>query len=60
MTILTWTGKEDIFTLEASAAAAEFCEWVQVGIDVYIPYPKCQVKPHLSPWFSAVCAAALV
>ena len=26
---------EDIFKLSASAAASEFCEWVQVGIDVY-------------------------
>ena len=28
---------EDIFKLSASAAASEFCEWVKVGIDVYIP-----------------------
>ena len=28
---------EDIFKLDASAAASEFCEWVQVGVDVYIP-----------------------
>ena len=26
--------------LGASAAASEFCEWVQVGIDVYIPQAK--------------------
>ena len=44
---------EDIFKLGASAAASEFCEWVQVGTDVYIPHPKYQVKPNLSPWFSA-------
>ena len=44
---------EDIFKLSASAAASEFCEWVQVGIDVYIPHRKYQVKPHSSPWFSA-------
>ena len=31
---------EDIFKLDASAAASEFCEWVQVGIDVYIPHCK--------------------
>ena len=49
---------EDIFKLGASAAANEFCEWVQVGTDVYIPYKKYQVKPHSSPWFSAACAAA--
>ena len=51
---------EDIFKLSASAAAGEFCEWVQVGIDVYIPHRKYQVKPHSSPWFSAACAAAIV
>ena len=31
---------EDIFKLSASAAALEFCEWVQDGIDVYIPLRK--------------------
>ena len=49
---------EDIFKLGASPAASEFCEWVQVGIDVYIPHRKYQVKPHSSPWFSAACATA--
>ena len=51
---------EDIFKLGASAAASEFCEWVQVGIYVYIPHKKYQVKPHSSPWFSAARAAAIV
>ena len=51
---------EDIFKLSASAVTSEFCEWVQVGIDVYIPHPKYLVKPHSSPWFSAACAAAIV
>ena len=51
---------DDIFKLSASAAASEFCEWVQVGIDVYIPHRKYQVKPDSSPWFSAACAAAIV
>ena len=50
----------DIFKLRASSAASEFCEWVQVGIDVYIPYRKYQVKPHSSSWFSAAYAAARV
>ena len=48
---------EDIFKLSASAAATEFCGWVQVGIDVYIPNCKYQVS---SPWFSAACVAAIV
>ena len=51
---------EDIFKLSDSAAASEFCEWVQVGIDVYIPHRKYQVKPHSYPWFSAACVAAIV
>ena len=50
---------EDIFKLSASAAASEFCEWVQVGTDVCISH-KYQIKPHLSPWFSFACAAAIV
>ena len=51
---------EDIFKLCASAAAREFCEWLQVGIDVYIPHRRYQVKPHSSPWFSAAWTAAIV
>ena len=50
---------DDIFKFSASAAASEFCEWVQVGTDVYIPHSKYQVNRHLSPWFSAVSAAAM-
>ena len=51
---------EDVFKLSAFAAASEFCEWVQVGIDVYIPHRNYQVKLHSFPWFSAACAAAIV
>ena len=43
---------DDIFKLSASAAASEFCEWVQVRTDAYIPHRKYYVKPHSSPWFS--------
>ena len=49
---------EDIIKLSACAAASELCDWVQV--DVYIPHRKYQVKPHSSPLFLAVCAAAIV
>ena len=51
---------EDVFKLSASAAASEFCKWVQAGIDVYISDHKNQVKPPSSPWFSAACAGAIV
>ena len=50
---------EDSFQLGASAAASEFWEWVQVGIDVYIPHRQCQVKPHSSQLFLAAFAAAI-
>ena len=45
---------EDIFKLSASAAASEFCDWVQVKIDEYKyrKYCKYQVKPHSSPWLA--------
>ena len=51
---------EDIFKLSASAAGGELCEWVQVGIDVYMSHGKYRVKPHSSPWFLAAFAAAIV
>ena len=51
---------EDIFKLSASAAASEFCEWIQVGIDAYIPHHKYQIKLQLSLWFSAACAAVTI
>ena len=37
-----------------------FVSGVQVAIDVYIPHCKYHFKSHLSPWFSAACAAAIV
>ena len=52
--------REEIFKLGTSAAASQICEWIQVGIDVYIPHGKYQVKPHSSLWFSATCAAFIV
>ena len=50
---------ECIFKFGAFVAAAQFCEWVQVRIDVYIPHRKYQVKRHLHPWFYAACAALI-
>ena len=40
---------EDIFNFGAPAAASEFYEWVQLGINVSIHHRKYQVKPHSSP-----------
>ena len=51
---------EDIFKLSAPTAASGFCESIQVGIDVYIPRRKYQIKPHSSPWCLAACDSAIV
>ena len=51
---------EAIFKLSTSATASEFCEWIQVGINVYIPHCKYQINPHSSPWFSTAGAAGIV
>ena len=50
---------EDIFKLGASASPSQFCEWVQVGINVYIPHCKYHTKPHSSPGLSAAFANAI-
>ena len=54
---VSWEG---IIKLSASAAASEFCEWVQTRIDAYIAHTKNQLKPHSFPWFPPACAAAIV
>ena len=51
---------EGIFKLSSFAATSDLCEWVQIGVDLYIPCRKYQVKLLSSPWFSAVCVAAIV
>ena len=45
---------EDIFKLGTSAADSEFCECVQVGIDVYIPYRKYQALSSQASLISMV------
>ena len=52
--------QEDVFKLSFSAAASEFHEWIQVGVYVYIPHSKYQVKLHSSSWFSVACAATMI
>ena len=39
---------ENIFKLSASTAAIEFCDWVQVRIDVYIPHCKSNLRSNLT------------
>ena len=49
----------DIFKHDATYAAMEITEWVEIGIDCYIPHRKFQLKPHSpSPWFTP-CATAI-
>ena len=52
---------EDSFKLSASTAASEFCEWVQVGIDVYIPHHKYQANlTHLHGFQQLVLLLMLI
>ena len=37
---------------DATYAAKEITEWVEIGIDCYIPLRKFQLTPHSSPWFT--------
>ena len=37
---------ENIFKLSDSAVASDFCEWFQVGINVYILHQNDQAKSH--------------
>ena len=48
-----------IFKHNATYAAKEITEWVEIGIDYYIPHRKFQLKTH-SPCFIPSCAAAIV
>ena len=48
-----------IVKLDTSAAATEFSEQVQLGIDVYVSHRKYQDKFHSSSWFSVAYAAAI-
>ena len=38
--------REDVFKHDTSAGAAEFCEWVQVGNEVYTPHRKYHAQCH--------------
>ena len=49
----------DIFKHDATYAIKVITEWVEIGIDCYIPHRKFQLKPHSSPWFTPSCAAAI-
>jgi len=42
-----------------NTAAQEVTEWIQIGMEVYIPSRRYQQKPHSQPWFSPECAAAI-
>ena len=51
--------KDGLGSLPASSCASELAEWIQIGIDEYIPHRRYQLKPHSAPWFGSDCAAAL-
>ena len=42
----------DIFRHDVNYADREITQWVEIGIDCYIPRRKFQLKSHSSPWFT--------
>ena len=48
-----------ILSENASAAASHFSEWVQAGMDSFIPHRQFLVRSHSSPWFTPACSAAI-
>ena len=46
---------EDIFKLSDSVSASKCCEWVQVGIDLFIPHVSIRSNLTISMVFSSLC-----
>ena len=55
-----WDCLCDHLSYVLSSAVSEFCDRIVAGIEIYIPHCKYHLKPHISPWFSAACAATIV
>ena len=47
------------FRGDVNSLAQELTEWLQIGMEAYIPHRTYQMKPHSQPWFTPECAAAL-
>ena len=47
-----------IISDDVHKSAQELSEWLQIGMQAYIPHRSYQVKPHSQPWFTPECAAA--
>ena len=50
---------EALFQGNPSEMATSITEWIQTGIDIFIPHKKYQQKPNSQPWFTPECAAAI-
>ena len=50
---------EAIFQGSPSDMATSITEWIQAGIDIFIPHKRYQQKPNSQPWFTPECAAAI-
>ena len=48
-----------ISCLSLSEAADEVTDWIQIGMDLFIPSRTYQVKSHSQPWFTPACAAVI-
>ena len=58
-TFLSQVAEKHILSNDVHKSAQELAEWLQVGMEAYIPHRTYQVKPRSQPWFTPECAAAI-
>ena len=50
----------DIFGHNVNQAGKKISDWIQIGIDCFIPHRKYQMKPDSLPWFTPSAIAHIV
>ena len=56
-----WDGFRDSwFGYNVNKAVKEISDWIQIGVDCFIPHQNFQVKSHSLPWFTPSCTDAIV
>ena len=48
-----------ILKLGPDLAADELSQWINLGMEIYIPSRTYQIKAHSQPWYTPACAAAI-
>ena len=50
---------KESFSSDPTVAAKELSDWIQVGIETFVPSKTYQVRPVSQPWFTPECSAAI-